>query len=135
MVVIGAIFTCLRSVENCAFRLFFGSANQGASARSSDHLLPLNDSAPNSPKVPHFCPLYSDPIASAASSQIGILYFSAMAHISSNLAGMPYRCTGMMALGYFPVLAFRSWMACSKNCGDIFQVSSSESTKTGVPPR
>lgn len=39
MVVIGAIFTCLRSVENCAFRLFFGSANQGASARSSDHFV------------------------------------------------------------------------------------------------
>ena len=40
----------------------------------------------------------------------------------------------MMALGFFPVFAILSSMASCKSCGDMFHVSGSLSTKTGVAP-
>ena len=55
--------------------------------------------------------------------------------IRSALYGIPYRATGTIALGYFPVFALRSTIAFSNNLGSMFQVSGSESTSTGVAPR
>ena len=76
-------------------------------------LFPLNDNAAYSPNVPHFRPLYSEPNASAASSNTGIPYFPAISIISSNFPGIPYKCTGMIAFGNFPVFLNLSSIASS----------------------
>ena len=52
-------------------------------------LFPLNEKMPRSPNVPKGLLLNVEPIASAASSIIGILYFFEMLIISFNLAGKP----------------------------------------------
>jgi hypothetical protein len=95
----------------------------------------LNDKHANLPNVPHFLPLYSDPSASAASSNTGIPYSLAIAIISSILAGIPYRCTGIIALGFLPVSLILSLIAIRRRSGDIFHVSISLSINTGEAPR
>ena len=97
-------------------------------------LLPLKLKTPNCPKVPHLRPINSEPKASAASSNTGISYLAAIAQISSIFAGIPYKCTGIIAFGFLPVLVIRSLTASSSRVGLIFQVSSSLSTNTGVAP-
>ena len=96
-------------------------------------LLPLKENTPYLPNVPLFLPLYVLPRDSAASSIIGTLYLLQIEVSSSIFALCPYRLTIIIALGRLP-LFFASLSARSNAIGDIFQVSISESIKTGVAP-
>jgi hypothetical protein len=64
----------------------------------------------------------------------GISYFVEIARIASTLKGMPYKCTPMIAFGFFP-FKILSFIASSKATGHKFQVSFSLSIKTGIAPK
>ena len=85
------------------------------------------------PKLPQGSPFMFDPKASAASSITGTLYSLAIKMISFILAGIPYKWTGIMALGNWP-FCLASSNAAFNNAGSIFQVSLSESIKIGIAP-
>ena len=97
-------------------------------------LLPLKESTPISPKVPQALFIQVLPNASALSSKTGILNSLATLFIASTLYGIPYRCTAIIALGApFSKILFS--IAFLKSEGDIFHVSFSLSTKTGIAPK
>src|SRR5699024_5535941 len=89
---------------------------------------------PNLPNVPLICPLYLDPSDSAASSMTATPYLSQTSISSSILADCPYKFTITTAFGSLPFESY-ALNAFSKAAGDMFQLSKSESIKTGAAPR